>query len=152
MTYAHRPHSASSSCQLRHNGSGAGALASKFTHRAQSFCALRWLGSQNGFRSIWVLWCNAHGPHWPCSGPEMAIVKRGVWVSLLHTTRYRSTVPYRDTSQALSMLRFSAASVLKSSDEFKAQWSIGYGVGLRIKRSSVRIRPWLLRWVLGQGS
>ena len=29
---------------------------------------------------------------------------------------------------------------------------IGYGVGLRIKRSSVRIRPWPLRWVLGQGS
>ena len=27
-----------------------------------------------------------------------------------------------------------------------------YGVGLRIKRSSVRIRPWPLRWVLGQGS
>ena len=25
-------------------------------------------------------------------------------------------------------------------------------VGLRIKRSSVRIRPWPLRWVLGQGS
>ena len=34
----------------------------------------------------------------------------------------------------------------------KAQWPIGYGVGLRIKRSSVRIRPWPLRWVLGQGS
>ena len=32
------------------------------------------------------------------------------------------------------------------------QWPIGYGVGLRIKRSSVRIRPWPLRWVLGQGS
>ena len=31
-------------------------------------------------------------------------------------------------------------------------WPIGYGVGLRIKRSSVRIRPWPLRWVLGQGS
>ena len=28
----------------------------------------------------------------------------------------------------------------------------GYGVGLRIKRSSVRIRPWPLRWVLRQGS
>ena len=27
-----------------------------------------------------------------------------------------------------------------------------YGVGLRINRSSVRIRPWPLRWVLGQGS
>ena len=24
----------------------------------------------------------------------------------------------------------------------KAQWPIGYGVGLRIKRSSIRIRPW----------
>ena len=34
----------------------------------------------------------------------------------------------------------------------KAQWPIGYGVGLRIKRSSVRIRPWPLCWVLGQGS
>ena len=33
-----------------------------------------------------------------------------------------------------------------------ARASIGYGVGLRIKRSSVRIRPWPLRWVLGQGS
>ena len=32
------------------------------------------------------------------------------------------------------------------------QWPIGYGIGLRIKRSSVRIRPWPLRWVLGQGS
>ena len=32
------------------------------------------------------------------------------------------------------------------------QWPIGYGVELRIKRSSVRIRPWPLRWVLGQGS
>ena len=28
----------------------------------------------------------------------------------------------------------------------KAQWPIGYGVGLRIKRSSVWIRPWPLRW------
>ena len=26
----------------------------------------------------------------------------------------------------------------------EAQWPIGYGVGLRIKRSSVRIRPWPL--------
>ena len=34
----------------------------------------------------------------------------------------------------------------------EAQWPIGYGVGLWIKRSSVRIRPWPLRWVLGQGS
>ena len=34
----------------------------------------------------------------------------------------------------------------------EAQWPIGYGVGLRIKRSWVRIRPWPLRWVLGQGS
>ena len=34
----------------------------------------------------------------------------------------------------------------------EAQWPIGYSVGLRIKRSSVRIRPWPLRWVLGQGS
>ena len=34
----------------------------------------------------------------------------------------------------------------------EAQWPTGYGVGLRIKRSSVRIRPWPLRWVLGQGS
>ena len=34
----------------------------------------------------------------------------------------------------------------------EAQWPIGYGVGLRIKRSSVRIRPWPPRWVLGQGS
>ena len=34
----------------------------------------------------------------------------------------------------------------------EAQWPIGCGVGLRIKRSSVRIRPWPLRWVLGQGS
>ena len=34
----------------------------------------------------------------------------------------------------------------------EAQWPICYGVGLRIKRSSVRIRPWPLRWVLGQGS
>ena len=34
----------------------------------------------------------------------------------------------------------------------EAQWPIGYGVGLRIKRSSVRIRLWPLRWVLGQGS
>ena len=35
----------------------------------------------------------------------------------------------------------------------EAQWPIGYGVGLRIKWSSVRIRPWPLRWVLlGQGS
>ena len=34
----------------------------------------------------------------------------------------------------------------------EAQWPIGYGVGLQIKRSSVRIQPWSLRWVLGQGS
>ena len=34
----------------------------------------------------------------------------------------------------------------------KAQWPIGYGVGLRIKRSSVRIRQWPLRSVVGQGS
>ena len=34
----------------------------------------------------------------------------------------------------------------------EAQWPISYGVGLRIKRSSVRIRPWPLRWLLGQGS
>ena len=35
---------------------------------------------------------------------------------------------------------------------WEAQWPIGFGVGLRIKQSSVRIRPWPLRWVLGQGS
>ena len=35
---------------------------------------------------------------------------------------------------------------------WEAQWPIGYGVRLRIKRSSVRIRLWPLRWVLGQGS
>ena len=34
----------------------------------------------------------------------------------------------------------------------EAQWPIGYGVGLRIKRSSVRIWPWPRRWVRGQGS
>ena len=34
----------------------------------------------------------------------------------------------------------------------EAQWPIGDGVGLRIKQSSVRIRPWPLRGVLGQGS
>ena len=34
----------------------------------------------------------------------------------------------------------------------EAQWPIGYSVGLWIKRSSVRIQPWPLRWVLGQGS
>ena len=34
----------------------------------------------------------------------------------------------------------------------EAQWPIGYGVVLRIKRSSVRIRPRPLRWVPGQGS
>ena len=38
------------------------------------------------------------------------------------------------------------------SEIVEAQWPIGYGVGLRIKRSSVRIRPWPLRWVFGQGS
>ena len=32
------------------------------------------------------------------------------------------------------------------------KWPIGYGVGLRIKRSSIQIRPWPLRWVLGHGS
>ena len=36
--------------------------------------------------------------------------------------------------------------------QYPAQWPVGYGVGLRIKRSSVRIRPSPLRWVLGQGS
>ena len=36
--------------------------------------------------------------------------------------------------------------------EVEEDWPIGYGVGLRIKRSSVRIRPLPLRWVLGQGS
>ena len=41
---------------------------------------------------------------------------------------------------------------IKLSTREVAQWPIGYGVGLRIKRSSVRIRPWPLRWVLGQGS
>ena len=34
----------------------------------------------------------------------------------------------------------------------EAQWPIGYGIKLRIKRSSARIRPWPLRWVLGKGS
>ena len=41
---------------------------------------------------------------------------------------------------------------LQMIEKKEAQWPIGYGVGLRIKRSSVRIRPWPLRWVLGQGS
>ena len=34
----------------------------------------------------------------------------------------------------------------------EAQWPIGYGVGLRIKWSSVRMRAWPLRWMVGQGS
>ena len=33
----------------------------------------------------------------------------------------------------------------KRDDKSEAQWPIGYGVGLRIKRSSVRIRLWPLR-------
>ena len=37
----------------------------------------------------------------------------------------------------------------KQDFKVEAQWPIGYGVGLRIKRSSVRIRPWPLCWVLG---
>ena len=41
---------------------------------------------------------------------------------------------------------------IQTTQSVEAQWPIGYGVGLRIKRSSVRIRPWPLRWVLGQGS
>ena len=43
-------------------------------------------------------------------------------------------------------------SQFKTEVNVEAQWPIGYGVGLRIKRSSVRIRPWPLRWVLGIGS
>ena len=52
-------------------------------------------------------------------------------------------------------LQFSQKTVLgdrRISAIKEAQWPIGYGVGLRIKQSSVRIRPWPLRWVLGQGS
>ena len=50
-------------------------------------------------------------------------------------------------------------SILQCEDGF--QWFKGgavanrlpdFGVGLRIKQSSVRIQPWPLRWVLGQGS
>ena len=48
--------------------------------------------------------------------------------------------------------RGGGGSCLKAHEKRGAQWPIGYGVGLRIKRSSVRIRPWPLRWVLGQGS
>ena len=51
--------------------------------------------------------------------------------------------------------RCSKISVMRNHGSFsrmEAQWPIGYGVGLRIKRSSVRIRPWPLRCFLGQGS
>ena len=34
---------------------------------------------------------------------------------------------------------------IRHQHQTEAQWPIGYGVGLRIKRSSVRIRPWPLR-------
>ena len=43
-------------------------------------------------------------------------------------------------------------SVLHTFEQREAQWPIGYGVGLQIERSSVRIRLWPLHWVLGQGS
>ena len=36
--------------------------------------------------------------------------------------------------------------------DLSRQTAVANGVGLWIKRSSVRIRPWPLRWVLGQGS
>ena len=49
-------------------------------------------------------------------------------------------------------LRLSTDAWPDSCPSGRTQWPIGYGVGLRIKRSSVRIRPWPLRWVLGQGS
>ena len=54
------------------------------------------------------------------------------------------------SSQLHKKKHFSNWSMLKNCEE--AQWPIGYGIGLRIKRSWVRIRPWPLRWVLGQGS
>ena len=44
------------------------------------------------------------------------------------------------------------ASNNKRTRGLEAQWPIGYGVELRIKRSSVRFLPWPLLWVLGQGS
>ena len=51
---------------------------------------------------------------------------------------------------AKSLATFRICELVRNREE--AQWPIGYGVGLRIKWSSVRIRPWPLRWVLGQGS
>ena len=52
----------------------------------------------------------------------------------------------------MSSLQISAPQCWPLNFKKEAQWPIGYGVGLRIKRSSVQIRLWPLRWVLGQGS
>ena len=51
-----------------------------------------------------------------------------------------------------SALKCSLCCIFQSRHLNEAQWPVDYGVGLRIKQSSVRIRPWPLRWVLGQGS
>ena len=57
-----------------------------------------------------------------------------------------------DKDLLLSIFRDQVSSIIQWNWYREAEWPIGYGVGLRIKRSSVRIRPWPLRWVLGQGS
>ena len=76
-------------------------------------------------------------------------LERDLWRDSRLTFRVTST--WRVDSSALTCECLDLAKA-RSGCAKEAQWPIGYGVGLRIKRSSVRIRPCPLRWVLGQGS
>ena len=109
---------------------------------------------------------------WHCSNTEQHAFTQTHWVyssSLVHIPTphtiqvlFSRSIVYIIVSQSFyasitSYLKKSVSSDYKlfgrvSISLVEAQWQIGYGVGLRIKRSSVRIRPWPLRWVLGQGS
>ena len=61
--------------------------------------------------------------------------------SLFFATAYLKRWPFHSSTFSFHSFLF-LYFCFSSSNFYEAQWPIGYGVGLRIKRSSVRIRPW----------
>ena len=71
----------------------------------------------------------------------------------------RSQISWKNPGKVRARTTMSYPGRLCSFQSLHKRWVLkrrsgqfGYGVGLRVKRSSVRIQPWPLRWVLGQGS
>ena len=116
---------------------------------------------KRAFRSIWRMWSLFSGWIDALGRPLVSTIRISQVVTFSRTLsvhlnpRIEGTeivCPQFSGGRFCQVVARTGWTVAGSSNCKEAQWPIGYGVGLRIKRSSVRIRSWPLRWVLGQGS